>query len=209
MTVAPLIAMKSTKCESLEAVGKELDSAIEDKRFELQDLGEQVEQETRRLESVRRRITEKELEPAPQTLGESLRTLWTARNDGAREEVLAGEVEGLRSRISELEGANQRARAGMEVDMNGIVAENGKVVTDEMIAGWESALERDEWPSGWVNVGEIVEGKLPKAAPETVTLSLKVPAAMKRALEKEAKAEGKSTGAYARGILADGLMAIA
>lgn len=92
---------------------------------------------------------------------------------------------------------------------NGIVAENGKVVTDEMIADWESALERDEWPSGWVNVGEIVEGKLPKAAPETVTLSLKVPAAMKRALEKEAKAEGKSTGAYARGILADGLMAIA
>lgn len=28
-------------------------------------------------------------------------------------------------------------------------------------------------------------------------------------IEKEAKAEGKSTGAYARGILADGLMAIA
>ena len=71
--------------------------------------------------------------------------------------------------------------------MNGIVAENGKVVTDEMIAGWESALERDEWPSGWVNVGEIVEGKLPKAASETVTLSLKVPVAMKRALEKEAR----------------------
>ena len=68
--------------------------------------------------------------------------------------------------------------------MNGIVAENSKVVTDEMIADWESALERDEWPSGWVNVGEIVEGKLPKAAPDTVTLSLKVPAAMKRALER-------------------------
>ena len=93
--------------------------------------------------------------------------------------------------------------------MNGIVAENGKVVTDEMIADWESALERDEWPSGWVNVGEVVEGRLPKAAPETVTLSLKVPVAMKRALEKEAKAEGKSTGAYARGFLADSLLAIA
>lgn len=66
-------------------------------------------------------------------------------------------------------------------------SKHGKVVTDEMIADWESALERDEWPSGWVNVGEIVEGKLPKAAPETVTLSLKVPAAMKRALEREAK----------------------
>lgn len=77
-----------------------------------------------------------------------------------------------------------------------------------MIADWESALERDEWPSGWVKVGEIVLGELPKASPETVTLSLKVPIAMKRALEREAKVEGKSTGAYARGILADGLMSI-
>ena len=93
--------------------------------------------------------------------------------------------------------------------MDGIVAENGKVVTDEMIAGWESALERDEWPSGCVNVGDVVDGRLPKAAPETVTLSLKVPAAMKRALEREAKAEGKSTGAFARGIIADGLMSMA
>ncbi len=90
--------------------------------------------------------------------------------------------------------------------MNGIVAENGVMVTDEMINGWESALERDEWPSGWVNVGEIVEGRLPKAAPETTTLSLKVPVAMKKALEAEARSEGKSTGAFARGLLADGLM---
>lgn len=44
--------------------------------------------------------------------------------------------------------------------MNGIVAENGKVVTDEMIAGWEGAHERDEWPSEWVSVGEVVEGDL-------------------------------------------------
>ncbi|MCI6843140.1 MAG: hypothetical protein MR874_00045 [Coriobacteriaceae bacterium] len=93
--------------------------------------------------------------------------------------------------------------------MGGIVAENGRVVTDGMIADWESALERDEWPSGWVNVGDVVDGRLSKAAPETVTLSLKVPAAMKRALEREAKAEGKSTGAFARGILADGLMSMA
>ena len=88
----------------------ELDSAIEGKRFELQDLGEQIQQETRRLESVRRAVEQKQLEPAPQTVAESARTLWTARNDGAREEVLAGEIDGLRSRISELEGANQRAR---------------------------------------------------------------------------------------------------
>jgi hypothetical protein len=41
------------------------------------------------------------------------------------------------------------------------VADDGGAVTDEMIADWESALERDEWPSGWASVGEIVEGKLP------------------------------------------------
>ena len=88
----------------------ELDSAIEDKQLVLQDLGQQVQQEQRRLEEVRRAVEEKQLEPAPQTLGESLRTLWTARNDGAREEGLAGEIDGLRSRLSELERANQRAR---------------------------------------------------------------------------------------------------
>lgn len=61
--------------------------------------------------------------------------------------------------------------------MNGVVAENGKIVTDEMIAVWESALERDEWPSGWVNVGEIVERDFMKKVEdfragrlETVTL---------------------------------------
>lgn len=90
--------------------------------------------------------------------------------------------------------------------MNGIVAENGKLVTDEMIANWEDALERDEWPEGWVNIGEIVEGRLPKVTPDTVTLSLKVPAAMKRAIDGKAKSEGKSTGAYVRGVIADSLM---
>ena len=170
MTVAPLIAMKSTKCESLEAVGKELDRRAH-------TYANDVDQSGRHVGYLCRAGDES---PVP-----------------------------LEQAIERRMGELNTKRKIMEVDMNGIVAENGKVVTDEMIAGWESALERDEWPSGWVNVGEIVEGKLPKAAPETVTLSLKVPAAMKRALEKEAKAEGKSTGAYARGILADGLMAIA
>ena len=54
--------------------------------------------------------------------------------------------------------------------MNGIVAENGQIVTDEMIADWESALKRDEWPSDWANVGEITEVGLPKAAPDVVAL---------------------------------------
>ena len=101
------------------------------------------------------------------------------------------------------------ARIGLEVIMSEIIAENGQAATDEMIANWESSLARDEWPEGWVNVGDVVEGRLPKSKTDTVTLSLKVPAAMKRALANEAKSEGKSTGAYVRGILAESLMAMA
>lgn len=93
--------------------------------------------------------------------------------------------------------------------MNGIVAENGKVVTDEMIAAWESSLERDEWPAGWQNVGEIVEGKLPSSLNESVTLSVKLPLAMRNAIVAEAEAEGKTTSAYVRGVLAESLMATA
>ena len=52
--------------------------------------------------------------------------------------------------------------------MDGIAAENGRLVTDEMIAEWESVLERDEWPSSWVNAGEVVEGNLPEADSEAV-----------------------------------------
>jgi predicted GNAT superfamily acetyltransferase len=98
----------------------------------------------------------------------------------------------------------------MEVIMvNGIIAEDGTLITDEMIANWESALERDEWPEGWRNVGEIVEGKLPSSMNDSVTLSIKIPAAMKRVLETEAEHEGKTTSAYVRGVLANSLMASA
>ena len=40
----------------------------------------------------------------------------------------------------------------------GIVAENGQTVTEDMIAKWAEALDKDKWPSGWKNVGDIVEG---------------------------------------------------
>ncbi|KXB33233.1 hypothetical protein HMPREF3192_01205 [Atopobium deltae] len=54
----------------------------------------------------------------------------------------------------------------MEEDMSDVVANNGKIVTGKKIASWKNALEHDEWPNGWVNVGEIIEGKLPKTTPE-------------------------------------------
>ena len=51
-----------------------------------------------------------------------------------------------------------------------IIAENGKVVTDEMIENWEICLEKDEWPQDWTNVGEIFEGKLSKSPVKTSSL---------------------------------------
>jgi hypothetical protein len=35
------------------------------------------------------------------------------------------------------------------------------VITDEKIAEWEAVLENDEWPEGWENSGDVLEGKLP------------------------------------------------
>ena len=70
MTVAPLIAMKSTKCESLEAVGKELDRRAHTYANDVDqsgrhvgylcragdesnEVGDNLQREQRRLESVR------------------------------------------------------------------------------------------------------------------------------------------------------------
>ncbi|WP_156789837.1 hypothetical protein [Coriobacterium glomerans] len=73
--------------------------------------------------------------------------------------------------------------------MNRIIAENGVEVTDEMITDWEDALERDEWPTGWQNIGELSEERLPKSNCENVALSVKVPIGIKKAIEAEAKTE--------------------
>jgi hypothetical protein len=85
-------------------------------------------------------------------------------------------------------------------------AANGQTVTEEMIAGWSDALDRDEWPSGWRNVGEIINGRLPSITPRTEVLSVKVPSAMKRAVEREALAEGVSTSEFVRSLIASSLL---
>ena len=70
--------------------------------------------------------------------------------------------------------------------MNGNVAADGKVVTDGMIEGWESDLERDERLSGWANVGDVVEGEPTSASLKTITPSSNTPAGKNRAFEDEA-----------------------
>ena len=87
-----------------------------------------------------------------------------------------------------------------------ITAANGQTVTDEMVARWAEALDRDEWPDGWRNVGEVVDGKPPVAAEKNAVLTLKIPVSMKKAIEREAKNQGMSASAFARAALADKLI---
>lgn len=59
----------------------------------------------------------KALEPAAETIAESARSLWEARETGGREKVLASEIEGLRSEISGLRSriaAAEREKAELE-----------------------------------------------------------------------------------------------
>lgn len=90
--------------------------------------------------------------------------------------------------------------------MSEIIAANGKPVTEEMVASWSEALDRDEWPEGWRNVGTVVEG-LPSSQEAMSTISFKVPASMRRAIERKAKEEGVSISAFARSALVDRLIA--
>ena len=91
--------------------------------------------------------------------------------------------------------------------MADIKAANGTVVTEQMLDSWSSALDRDEWPEGWASKGEVVYGRPPLSVGGSSTLSIKVPTAMKKALEREAKAHGTSTGNYARALLAGAMLA--
>lgn len=60
--------------------------------------------------------------------------------------------------------------------MDEVIAENGKVVTDEMVEAMEVSLEHDEWPDGWKNVGEIVVDRLPSRVASSIP-SIKAPRA--------------------------------
>lgn len=89
--------------------------------------------------------------------------------------------------------------------MSDIIAANGTKVTDEMIDKWSEALDKDMWPVGWESRSDVVYGRPPISAGGSATLSIKVPKAMKDALEQQAKAHGTTTSNYARTLLAGAL----
>lgn len=87
------------------------------------------------------------------------------------------------------------------------VAANGQEITEEMIGRWCDAYDRGEFPEGEHTVGAVVYGRPPLSTEGTATISVKVPAGMKRAVERKAREAGMSTSAYTRAALADKLLA--
>lgn len=78
----------------------EVQGQVDVKRTELDATNRDLAESTERLECLRQEI--EELEPAAQTVAEGVRTLWKARSDGSREEELGRDIEGLRTRISDI-----------------------------------------------------------------------------------------------------------
>ena len=90
--------------------------------------------------------------------------------------------------------------------MDAIRASNGQLVTEEMLKRWTEALDNDEWPEGEYSVGKVVVGRPPMSVEGSAVLSVKVPLAMKRAIEREAKSNGLTTSDYVRTIIASELV---
>ncbi len=116
----------------------------------LEGLRQRADAEAVAVAEIDREIEQAELQSAQETVAGSLRTLWTARGDGEREEVLTGEVGGLRSRISELERANQAARervAELDRELPGLreryrsLGERFDVVRQRVMAAMECLRE--------------------------------------------------------------------
>jgi hypothetical protein len=85
-------------------------------------------------------------------------------------------------------------------------ASDGQLVTDEMISRWAAALDKDEWPKGEHSIGEVIIGRPPMSPEGSAVLSVKVPTAMKRAIEGAASAEGISTSDFVRKALVNELL---
>jgi len=90
--------------------------------------------------------------------------------------------------------------------MDTIRAADGTLVTESMLKHWTDALDKDEWPKGEYSVGEVILGRPRMSTEGSAVLSVKVPLAMKRAIEIEAKLNGLSTSNYVRTILASELI---
>ena len=93
-----------------------------------------------------------------------------------------------------------------------IIAANGVEVTDEMLESWFDALDNDQWPEAWRNVGEVVEGQPPAPSPDVDPVTIEpvtiyMPQSVKDAIERKASSSGVSTSVYICGVLLGALTA--
>lgn len=88
--------------------------------------------------------------------------------------------------------------------MEDIKASNGKVVTENMLDEVCAALDADEWPEGWRNVGGVV-GRPPMSPEGSAVLSVKIPPAMKQAIADKAHAAGVPMSVMVRTMLEESL----
>ena len=88
------------------------------------------------------------------------------------------------------------------------VAANGMEFNDAMIDKWCEAYEQGEFPAGEHTVGGVVMGRPPlSVAEKSVTLTIKLPAGMKAAIQRKAAQEGVTASAYARDVLSASIVA--
>ena len=93
--------LKADKAREREQEARAAAAAAEER---LEGLRQAETGEAEEIAELNRAIEQARLQPPAQSVFESARTLYEARGDGEREEVLRGEIEGLRARVSQLEG---------------------------------------------------------------------------------------------------------
>ena len=150
MTVAPLIAMKSTKCESLEAVGKELDRRAHTYANDVDQSGRHIgTSAARRLESVRRTAGrfEKDVEEleAIASLAERFDHAGRFEKRGMLDEI-AARCDGLRGRVSQFVEEVREAVGRLEVAIEDLARRLGPRsarMTTKALKRDLAALERD------------------------------------------------------------------
>lgn len=87
-----------------------------------------------------------------------------------------------------------------------VSAVTGQEITDEMIDRWCGFYDKGKFPEDERAEGEVKYGRPPLSSDPLAVLSVKMPPGMKKAIEREAKAQGLTVSAYARNVLADTLL---
>ena len=91
---------KVSKPWGLERGEKDTGRTHKDAAQMRRDAEREIKELDKRKECLRQEV--EEMEAATPSLSEGVRTLWKARSDGSREDVLESDLEGLRSQISDL-----------------------------------------------------------------------------------------------------------